>query len=115
MLSMIFDLRHLGGVVHDLIGELRLSDVLSELLDPRTSRLGWAVLVNHLVALPLGSVAVGEDATELLDHLKLPTEKGVLLCVHFVPVHLEQVKVHSRNCLNQALKGGGNLELLEDT
>ena len=40
---------HLGSVVHDLIGELRLSDVLPELLDPRASRLGWAVLVDHLI------------------------------------------------------------------
>ena len=39
---------HLGSVVHDLIGELRLGDVLPELLDPRASRLGWAVLVDHL-------------------------------------------------------------------
>lgn len=39
---------HLGSVVHDLIGELRLSDVLPELLNPRASRLGRAVLVNHL-------------------------------------------------------------------
>ena len=40
---------HLGGVVHDLIGELRLGDVLPELLDPRASRLGRPVLVDHLI------------------------------------------------------------------
>ena len=40
---------HLGSVVHDLIGELRLGDVLPELLDPRASCLGRAVLVDHLI------------------------------------------------------------------
>ena len=43
------DHHHLGGIVHDLIRELGLGDVLPQLLDPGAPCLGRPVLVNHLV------------------------------------------------------------------
>ena len=39
---------HLGGIVHDLIRELGLGDVLPQLLDPGAPGLRRAVLVDHL-------------------------------------------------------------------
>ena len=43
------DHHHLGGIVHDLIRELGLGDVLPQLLDPGAPCLGRPVLVDHLV------------------------------------------------------------------
>ena len=40
---------HLGGIIHDLIRELRLGNVLPQLLDPGAPSLRRAVLVDHLV------------------------------------------------------------------
>merc|ERR1712003_317755 len=105
---------HLGGVIHDLIAELRLGDVLPELLDASAPSLGGAILVNDLVALPLGGLAIGSQRShELLDNLKLSPEEGVLVGVHLVPVHLEQGEVHARDSLHQTLVGGAELELFE--
>merc|ERR1719507_979341 len=108
----------LVDVVHDLGLEEDLcciGNVLSELLDSSASALCRAVLVNHLVALPLRSFPVWKDGDELLDHLKLPAEQGVLLHVHRIAVHLQQVQVHTRDSLYEALEGSVDLELLEET
>ena len=43
------DHHHLGCIVHDLIRELGLGDVLPQLLDPGAPCLGRPVLVDHLV------------------------------------------------------------------
>ena len=50
------DHHHLGGIVHDLIRELRLCDVFPQLLDPSAARLWGAVLVNHLQNVELDQV-----------------------------------------------------------
>jgi hypothetical protein len=45
---------------------------------------------------------------------ELSPEEGVLVHVHLVSVHLQQVQVHSRDGLDETIKGGGDLELLEE-
>merc|ERR1712045_666704 len=103
----------LGGIVHDLVGQLGLGNVLPQLLDTSASSLGSSILVNHLVTFVLGGNSVLQGGNKLLDDLKLSTEERVLAGVHGVPVHLEEVKVDTRNCLNKSLKGGVDLELFE--
>merc|ERR1711990_603582 len=116
LVDVVHDLgleEHLGGVVHDLVAQLGLSNVLSELLDTSTSSLGRTILVNDLVALSLGTLAVSSKiSNQLLDDLELSTEESVLVGVHLVSVHLEERQVHAGNSLNETLEGGGDLELL---
>ena len=69
----------LGGVVHDLVAQLGLCDVLSELLDASTSGLGGSILVNDFVALILCCGSVCESVDELLYNLELSSEERVLL------------------------------------
>merc|ERR1711931_298500 len=103
-----------GSVVHDLVAELGLGNILSELLDASAASLGGSVFVDNLVTLPLGGLAVGKLSHQLLDHLKLTSEEGILGHVHAVPVHLEEVKVDSGDGLDESLVGGGKLELSEE-
>merc|ERR1719193_938488 len=100
----------LGGIVHDFVAQLGLSNILSELLDASATGLGWAIFV----ALPLGSLTVRKLSNQLLDDLKLASEEWVLGHVHLVPVHFEQVKVDTGNSLNQSLVGSSQLELPEE-
>merc|ERR1712165_27254 len=104
----------LGSVVHDLVAELGLGNILSQLLDASAASLGGSVFVDDLVTLPLGGLAVGKLGHQLLDHLKLTTEEGILGHVHAVPVHLEEVKVDTGDGLDESLVGGGKLELSEE-
>merc|ERR1711884_275317 len=96
LVDVVHDLRleeSLGSVVHDLVTKLGLGDVLSELL---------------------GSSSVGKSIDELLHHLELSSEQRILLRVHVVPVHLEEVQVDSRHSLHETLEGGVDLELFEE-
>merc|ERR1712110_1359121 len=103
----------LGSIVHDLIGRLRLGNVLPQLLDASASSLGSSIFVNHLVTFVLGGNSVLQGGNKLLDDLKLSTEERILAGVHGVPVHLEEVKVDTGNCLNKSLEVGVDLELFE--
>merc|ERR1719507_912280 len=112
---MIFTLRKsLGGIIHDLIGELGLSNVLPQLLDAVASSLGCSIFVNHLVALILRLLAALQLLEQSKHNRELTTEQRVLGRVHRVLVHLEQIKVHTRHSFNKSLKGGIDLELLEE-
>ena len=75
---------------------------------------GGSVLVDDLVALPLGGLAVGEDGDELLDDLELSAEEGVLGLVDLVLVHPQELEVDAGDGLDEALVGGGELELAEE-
>ena len=75
---------------------------------------GGSVLVDDLVALPLGGLAVGEDGDELLDDLELSAEEGVLGLVDLVLVHPQELEVDAGHGLDEALVGGGELELAEE-
>merc|ERR1711917_65572 len=99
----------LGSVVHDLVAELGLGNVLSQLLDASAAGLGGSVFVDNLVTLPLGGLAVGKLSHQLLDHLKLTSEEGIL-----GPVHPEEVQVDTGDGLDESLVGGGQLELSEE-
>ena len=57
--------------------------------------------------------ASAEAGHKLLVHLELRPEEGVLGGVQGVPVHLKQGQVNARHGLDEALKGGGDLEFLE--
>merc|ERR1719336_2334554 len=104
----------LGRVVHDLVGQLRLGNVLPQLLYASSSGLGGSVLVDHLVALVLGGNSVLQLADQLHHDGELASEERVLLRVHRVLVHLEQVQVHAGNCFNEPLEGSVDLEVLEE-
>merc|ERR1712179_1614 len=104
----------LGGIIHNLVAEFGLSNVLPELLDASATSLGCSIFVNDLVTLILGSSTILESGNNLLNNFKLTPEQTILLGVHSVSVHLEQVQVDSRNSLNKTLKGGIDLELLEE-
>merc|ERR1719411_1220964 len=83
------------------------------LLDTSTSSLGRTILVNDLVAFPLGGLAISTElSNELFDHLELSSEESVLVGVHLVSVHLEERQVHAGHSLDESLEGGGDLELL---
>merc|ERR1740123_1233329 len=73
-----------------------------------------SIFVNDLVTLVLGSSTFLEGTHKLLDHIKLSSEERILLGVHGVSVHLEKIQVDSRNSLHKTLKGGIDLELLEE-
>merc|ERR1711936_287906 len=115
MLSMILTFRSLDGVVHDLVRELGLGNVLSQLLDAVASSLGGSVFVNNLVALVLGLLATLELADEVHDHGELTPEERILGWVHCVLVHLQQVQVDAGDSLDETLERGVDLELLEQT
>ena len=85
-----------------------------ELLDASSTSLGGSVLVNDLVTLILGTSTILQSSNQLFYYLKLSPEEGILLGVHGVSVHLEQVKIDSRNSLHKTFKGGIDLELLEE-
>ena len=104
----------LGSVIHDFVAKLGLGNVFSQLLDTSASGLGGAIFVNDFVALPLGSLTVGELSNKLLDDLELSSEEGILGHVHLVPVHLEEVEVDSGNGLDESLVAGSELELPEE-
>ena len=104
----------LCSVVHDLVAELRLGNVLSQLLDTSTTGLGGTIFVNNFVAFPLGSLTVSQLSHQLLDDLEFTSEEGILVHVHLVSVHLEKVKVDTGNGLNKTLVGGSQLELSEE-
>ena len=56
----------LSSVIHDLVAELGLGDVLSQLLD--ASALGrWAIFVNDLIAFPLGSLKKRHSLTTIFE------------------------------------------------
>merc|ERR1719195_907643 len=106
----------LGGIVQDLVAQLGLGNVLSQLLDASTPSLGRTILVNDLVTLPLASLTICPQLSDqLFDDLKLSPEQCVLVGVHLVPVHLEQGEVHARHGLHQPLIRGRQLELFEHT
>merc|ERR1719228_759568 len=104
----------LGCVVHDLVGQLGLGDVLPELLDAVASGLGGSVLVDHLVTLVLRLLATLQLLEQGQDNREFTSEERILGGVHGILVHLEQVQVHSWNSLDKALKGCVDLELLEE-
>merc|ERR1719283_257286 len=104
----------LGSVVHDLIGQLRLGNVLSQLLDTITTGLGSAIFVDDLVTLVLSTHAVLKLGDEIKNNGEFASEEGILAGVHCVFVHLEEVKVDSRNGLHEALEGSIDLELFEE-
>ena len=115
-MDVVHDLRleeGLGGVIHDLVAELGLGDVLPELLDASASGLLGAVLIHNFVTNILGSSSILQKSLELLDHLKLAPEQGILGLVHDVRVELQEVLVDPRHGLHEALVAGGELELLE--
>merc|ERR1719468_1237055 len=103
----------LGSVIHDLVGKLGLGNVLSQLLDTSATSLGGTIFVDNFVALPLGSLTIGKLSNKLFDDFELTTEKRILAHVHLVSVHLQEIKVDTGNGFNQALVGGGQLELSE--
>ena len=78
----------LGGVVHDLVAQLGLGDVLPELLDSSASSLLGSVQINDLISTVLGSSSVIHLGHQVLHHLKLSSEQGVLAHVHLVLVIL---------------------------
>merc|ERR1712141_233008 len=51
----------------------------------------------------------------MLHQLKLSPEQRILFGIHGVSVHLEQIKVDPGNSLHEALEGGVDLELFEET
>merc|ERR1711990_487631 len=116
LVDVVHDLgleENLGGVIHDLVAQLGLSNVLSELLDTSSSSLGRSVLVNDLVAFSLGRLTVSSKiSNKLLDDLELSSEESILVGVHLISVHLEERQVHAGHSLDEALEGGGDLELL---
>merc|ERR1719461_1192351 len=93
----------LGGVVHDLVAQLGLGDVLPELLDTSSASLGSSIFVNDFVALILCTSAIFKSVDNLLDNLELSSEERILLGVHGVSVHLEEVKVDPRDGLDKTL------------
>merc|ERR1712214_26386 len=105
----------LGSVIHDLVAELGLGNVLSELLDAGASSLLGAVKVNNFVSIILRGNTILHLSNELLDNLKLSSEKGVLGLVHDVLVCLKDSGIEAGDSLNEALVAGGDLELLEET
>merc|ERR1712165_572596 len=105
----------LGGVVHDLVAQLGLGDVLPELLDSSASSLLGSVQINDLISTVLGSSSVIHLGHQVLHHLKLSSEQGVLAHVHLVLVILQNGSIDSGNSLNQAFVAGGDLELFEET
>merc|ERR1719228_2034972 len=104
----------LGGIVHDLVGQLGLCNVLPQLLDTVASSLGCSIFVNHLVALILGLLTALQLLKQSKHNRELTTEQRVLGGVHCVLVHLEEIKVHTRHSFNKSLKRGIDLELLEE-
>merc|ERR1711976_592396 len=100
-------------VVHDLITELGFSNIFSELLDTSATSLWCSIFVNNLVTFILGSSSILESADKLFDNLKLSSEEGILLGVHGISVHLEKIKIDSRNSFNKTLKRSIDLELFE--
>merc|ERR1719507_1579750 len=112
---MIFTLRKsLGGIIHDLVGEFGLSDVLPQLLDAVASSLGCSIFVNHLVTLILRLLASLQLLKQSEHNRELTAEQRVLGGIHFVLVHLEQVKVHTGHSFDKSLERGVDLELLEE-
>merc|ERR1719414_1602903 len=102
----------LSGIIHDLIAQLGFGNVLAQLLN--TGALGGrAVLVDDLVALPLGTIAVGESGNELFDDLEFTPEKRVFFLLNFVFVHAQDFEVDTGNGLDEALVGSGQLEFSE--
>ena len=104
----------LGSIIHDLIGQLGLSNVLPELLDASAAGLLGAIQINDLVSIVLSANSILQSGHKLLDNLKLSSEESVLGWVHDIPVSLEQSSVDSGNSLHKTLKGGRDLELLEE-
>ena len=104
----------LGAVVHNLVAELRLGNVLPKLLDPRAPGLLGAALVNDLITLVLRGLPILESRHQFLDHFKLSAEEWILVGVHDVVVHLEYVTVDARYGVQKAVEGGRDLKLLEE-
>ena len=119
----------LGTVIHDLVAKLGLGDVLPQLLDASAPGLFSAALVNDLVTLVLGSLPIFECGYQLLDYLELSAEEWILynstndermvkdtnlVRVHDVVVHLEDVTVDPGHRVQEAVKGGCDLKLLEE-
>merc|ERR1719414_1794236 len=106
--------KSLSGIIHDLVAQLGFGNVLAQLLN--TGALGGgAVLVDDLVALPLGTIAVGESGNELFDDLEFTPEKRVFFLLNFVFVHAQDFEVDTGNGLDEALVGSGQLEFSEQT
>ncbi len=58
-------------------------------------------------------ICVRKSGDELLDDFELATEEGVLVLVDLVVVHAQDFEVDAGHGLDQALVGGGELELPE--
>ena len=96
---------HLSGVVHDLVAQFGLGNVFSQLFDPSPSGTLGTVEVYQLVTLVLGSVHGWILLQKLLDHGKLASEQWILFHVHLVGVHLQKIKVQSRDDLKKTREG----------
>merc|ERR1712106_128836 len=105
----------LSSIVLDLIAELGFSNIFSKLFDSSSTSLWGSVFVNNLITLILGSSTILQCGDKGLDNFKFTSEKRILGGIHCVSVHLEQIKIDSRNSLHQTLKRGIDLEILEKT
>jgi len=104
----------LGSVIHDLVAELGFSNVFSQLLDTSSTGLDGSIFVNNFVTFSLGGLTIGKLSNELFDDFEFSSEEGILGHVHLVSVHLEEIKVDSRNSLNKAFIRGSKLEFSEE-
>jgi len=105
----------LGSVVHDLVTQLGLGDVFSKLLDARPSGALGTVQVDQLVTLVLGSQHCWIFLQKLLHHRELSSEQGILLHVHLVGVHLQEVQVEAGHNLQKTREGIFDLIFSEET
>merc|ERR1711990_254244 len=112
MLSMIFTLRKACAAS---------SMISQESLDSAMFSLSCLMPFPPVLGVPFLSITLSHSFFASLQLLKqsehnreLTAEQRVLGGIHFVLVHLEQVKVHTGHSFDKSLERGVDLELLEE-
>merc|ERR1719318_807544 len=95
---------NLGSIIHNLIAKLRLSNVLSELLDASSSSLSGSILVDNFVTLSLGCNTIRECCYQVLNDFKLSSKESIFVHIHGVSVHFQKIQVHPWNSFDKTFK-----------
>merc|ERR1719219_671765 len=78
LVDVVHDLglqEYLRGVVHDLVTQLGLGDVLSQMFDTGATTLCWTIFINDFITFPLSSLSIRDDSNQLFDDFKVASEK----------------------------------------